>query len=325
MAMSDARTEVLDWVARGLLPRERAADALLLAGVTPSAMQWRAFLDRLLLWMGIAALAAAMVFFVAANWDALGRFGKFALVEGAIVLALATCIWRGLDAPAGRASLVAAALLTGALFALVGQVYQTGADTFELFAVWAVVIFAWVMLGCQPALWVIWLVLVNVAIALYYSTFGGFLGVVFSPPAALWVLFIVDTAALIVWEALAQSGVRWLDVRWAPRVLAVASGTAITFLALWSIFEHWRSDGWHMLPYALWIAAAYWAYRVRSVDLFILAGAVLSLVVVISLGLGRALSGMHDAGGFLFIALVLIASAAAGAFWLRQVAAEERT
>jgi hypothetical protein len=80
-----------------------------------------------------------------------------------------------------------------------------------------------------------------------------------------------------------------------------------------------------MLPYALWIAAMYWAYRVRSVDLFILAGAVLSVAVVISLGLGRALSDVRGAGSFLFIGLVLIASAATGAFWLRQVAAEERT
>jgi hypothetical protein len=80
-----------------------------------------------------------------------------------------------------------------------------------------------------------------------------------------------------------------------------------------------------LIPYALWIAAIYWAYRVRSVDLFILAGGVLSLVVVISMGLGRAVSNMRDAGGFLFIGLVLIASAAIGAFWLRGVAAEERS
>jgi uncharacterized membrane protein YwzB len=108
-------------------------------------------------------------------------------------------------------------------------------------------------------------------------------------------------------------------------VLAVASGTAITILALWSIFEHWRSDGWHLILYTLWVAAVYWAYRVRSVDLFILAGGVLSIVVVISMGLGRAMSDLHDAGAFLFIGLVLIASAAIGAFWLRGVAAEERT
>ena len=323
--MNDSRTEVLGWAARGLVDRERVADALRHAGVTPSAGQWRLFLERVLTWLGIVALTAAVMFFVAANWDALGRFGKFALVEAAIVAALGIGIWRGLDTLAGRAALVAAALLAGVLLALVGQVYQTGADTWELFAAWSVAILAWVAVGRQPALWMIWLALVNIGIAIYYSTFGGFLGTLFGPTAAMWALFAVNTVALIVWELLVSRGIRWLDVRWAPRVLAVAGGTAITILALWSIFEHWRSDGWHLILYALWVAAVYWAYRVRSVDLFILAGGVLSIVVVISMGLGRAMSDLHDAGAFLFIGLVLIASAAIGAFWLRGVAAEERS
>ena len=38
--------------------------------------------------------------------------------------------WRGLNDPGGRASLFAAAILADVLLALVGQVYQTGADTF---------------------------------------------------------------------------------------------------------------------------------------------------------------------------------------------------
>ncbi|MET0204922.1 MAG: DUF2157 domain-containing protein [Casimicrobiaceae bacterium] len=52
---------------------------------------------------------------------------------------IALAVWRGLDTLPGKAALVAA-LLAGALLALVGQVYQTGADTFELFAAWAVAI-----------------------------------------------------------------------------------------------------------------------------------------------------------------------------------------
>jgi uncharacterized membrane protein len=323
--VNESRSEVFGWTARGLVPPGRVADALSLAGVTPSHDQWRNFLDRLMLWLAIVALAAAVVFFVAANWDALGRFAKFALVEAAIVAALAVCIWRGPDSLAGRGALIAAALLTGALLALVGQVYQTGADTFELFAAWAVAIAVWVALGRQPALWIIWLALVNLAVAIYYSTFGGFLRISFDPPAVLWALFAIDTLALAAWEVLAARGVAWLDVRWAPRVLAIASGTAITLLALWAIFGHWRANGWYLLPYFLWVAAIYWAYRMRRVDLFILAGAVLSIVVVISMGLGRAVSGLHDAGSFLFVGMVLIASAGAGAFWLRQVAALERS
>ena len=47
--------------------------ALRSGGVTPGAAEWRALLDRLLLWSGAVALAAAVVFFVAHNWSALGR------------------------------------------------------------------------------------------------------------------------------------------------------------------------------------------------------------------------------------------------------------
>ena len=71
--MHDARTEILQWVNEGVLPQERARDALQAAGVTPSATQWRDFLERLLTWLGVALIAAAAVYFVAANWRALGR------------------------------------------------------------------------------------------------------------------------------------------------------------------------------------------------------------------------------------------------------------
>ncbi|MEO8753873.1 MAG: DUF2157 domain-containing protein, partial [Casimicrobiaceae bacterium] len=158
--MYDARTEILRWASEGALPRERLHDALRAAGVTPSAAQWRAFLERMVTWLGVALIAAAAVYFVAANWQALGRYARFALVEGALVLALACVWWRGLDSLAGRAALFAAAMLAGVLLALVGQVYQTGADTFELFALWAAAIAVWVAAGRQPALWLLWAALI---------------------------------------------------------------------------------------------------------------------------------------------------------------------
>ena len=46
-------------------------------------------------------------------------------------------------------------LFTGALLALVGQTYQTGADTYELFALWAFAITAWVAVARLPALWLV--------------------------------------------------------------------------------------------------------------------------------------------------------------------------
>ncbi len=157
--MIAARDVLLRWTATGALPRERLPGALRIAGVVPSPAQWTTFLARACTWIGVALLAAAAMCFIAANWQALGRFAKFALVEGAIVAALAVAAWRGLDTLAGRAALFACAVLMGVLLALVGQVYQTGADTYELFCAWAVAIAVWVVLGRQPALWLLWIAL----------------------------------------------------------------------------------------------------------------------------------------------------------------------
>ncbi len=321
--MSGERDAVFEWAESGRLSPGRVAQALRVAGATPGAVEWRWFIDRLLLGLAVVLAGAGVIFFVAANWQELGRFAKFGLVELPILLALAACWHYGLESLAGKAALVAAALCTGALLALVGQVYQTGADTWELFAAWAVAIAVWVAVARMPALWLLWLALVNVAIALYFSTFGGIFGIVFGTREMLWALFGLNTAALALWEVLAAGGIEWLRERWAVRVLAFASGAAVTWLAVWSVLDFTRVGGWGIVAYAVWLGAAYAAYRRLSTDLFILAGAVLSVIVVVTATLAHNFLQHETAGSFLFIGLVVIAITATGAWWLRQVAAEE--
>jgi uncharacterized membrane protein len=320
--MSGERDAILEWAESGRLEPGRIAQALRIAGAIPDAAEWRRFVDRLLLGLAVTLAGAGVVFFVAANWQALGRFGKFALVEIAIVLALGACWHFGLASRAGKAALGAAALCTGALLALVGQVYQTGADTWELFAAWALAIAVWVAVARMPALWLLWLGLVNIALSLYFNTFGGLLGLVFGTRETLWALFALNTAALGVWEVLAAGGVRWLRARWAVAVLAAAGGVAATCLALWSIFDA-HTGSWGLIAYAIWLAAIYAAYRLRRVDRLILAGSVLSLIVVVTAVLAHHLLRRETATGFLFIGLAVVAMAAAGTWWLRRVPAEE--
>ena len=68
--MSD-RHRILAWAGQGAITD--AQDALNVAGVLPAARDWRAFLDRLLLWSGAVAVAAAVVVFIAHNWKDLGK------------------------------------------------------------------------------------------------------------------------------------------------------------------------------------------------------------------------------------------------------------
>lgn len=315
------RSSILAWAGQGAVTDAQAA--LKAAGVLPAARDWRMFLDRLLLWSGAVALAAAVVFFIAHNWNDLGKFAKFGMVEVLIIVAVLG-YWRfGAERAAGKASLLVASILLGALLALFGQTYQTGADTWELFANWAALILPWALIGRFAGLWILWITIVNVAIVLYFQVFPGLFGIVFSAERQLWTLFVFNTAMLLCWE-LAGRRIAWLNERWAPRLLVIASGATITMLMLQTIFDWHETSATALIAYPLWIACAYGAYRILMRDLFVLAGGCLSLIIVVTSFLTKTiLSGRTEAGGLLLIGVTVIAMGAAAGWWLKQVAREE--
>jgi uncharacterized membrane protein len=309
--MSRHRGEMLDWIQAGRVPPGRDQAALRTAGLVPGPSEWRAFLGRLTLWLGTVALASAVVFFVAFNWESLGRFAKLGLVEAAILGGLLAC-WRlDLDSMAGKAVLTLLALLVGALLALTGQIYQTGADTFELFAWWAVLILPWVLAGRFAPLWLLWLALLNLAAWLYFSLGS-------SGETLMWTLLALDSLALAAWEAGRRAGTGWLRDDWPPRLAAIAGGAAATGLALSSIFE----GGPGIVGWFVWIGVAYLWYRHVRRDLFVLAGALLSLIVTVAAFLARSVLDALGSGGFLFIGLAVIGMSAGGAIWLNRLARE---
>lgn len=321
--MRTRRHILIDWMERGLVAPENRQEALAVAGVFPSGADWRRFLDRLLLWLGALLLAAGVIFFFAYNWNDLPRLAKFALVE-ALIVATLVVVWRiGIEQLPGKVALLAATLFVGALLALVGQTYQTGADTFELFAAWAALILPWVLVGRLAALWLLWLGLLNAAAIFYYVTFGGLFGVLFGPERLLWVLFGVNTVALVAWELLAGSITR---DRWAIRILATASGGLVTTLAMYALVNERDSSNWGLLAWAVYFIAAYVVYRRLRPDVFVLAGGVLSVIVVVTTWLAmNVMKSSQPAGGFLFIGMVVIGLSAAGGWWLKQVVNAART
>ncbi len=391
--MSRFRSEVLDWFESGRVAPGREAEALRVAGIAPSAGEWRAFLGQLTLWLGTIALASAVIFFFAFNWDDLGRFAKFGLVEAAILAGLLACwrldldgpagkavllllsllagallaltgpiyqtgadpfqlfawwavlilpwvlvgrfakfglvesaivagllaCWRlDLEGPAGKAVLLLLSLLAGALLALTGQIYQTGADTFQLFAWWAVLILPWVLVSRFSPLWLVWLALLNLAVYLYFQ-------IAWELEGLLWALFGLNSLALIGWEAAHRMGVEWLRDDWPPRLVAIGSGVFATALVVWATMggDGGGSVALAVLAYLAWLAAFYFWYRRRRPDLFMLAGGVLSLIVATVTLLSR---NMFDSGstGFLLIGLVVIGMSAGGAIWLKSVGREQR-
>lgn len=317
--MSSNRNLIIQLIQQGLITTDKVDVALMVSGVRPDSTDWRRFIDRSLLLLGALSCAFAILFFVAYNWYEIGRFTKFGLVQAAIVLAIG-CYWKlGVNKLSAKVSLLAAAILVGVLLALYGQTYQTGADPWQLFFSWALLLLPWALLGRFAAIWVVWLLLVNLSLVLYHQTIGNAFWLMFdAEQGLLWLLFVFNGLALIVWEVL-MPRLEWLSARWAVRLLATVSGSSITWLVILAIFESRNSDFTSILAWLCWMSAMYFIYRKIRPDLFMLAGICLSGIMVTISFLSLALLDDFEAGGFLLIAIVLIGMGSGAAIWLKKV------
>lgn len=138
----------------------------------PTPAEWRAFGAKLLHAAGLASLGAGVIFFVAANWSAWGLAGRFGLLQAGLALCVGVALWKPPPSRPGQAALLLATLFTGALLALFGQTYQTGADVYELFFTWALLALPFAVAGLWGAVWAVWWGVLNVGLGLLCGGLG---------------------------------------------------------------------------------------------------------------------------------------------------------
>ena len=316
------RNQIISFIENKNIKKENIKEILEQTAVTPTAKEWYLFIDQIVLWFGALSLAFALMFFMAYNWSEFGHMGKFALVEGLMVLTVGLCLYLGLEKLSAKVMLMVSAILLGILLALVRQTYQTGADPWQLFFSWAVLMLPWVFVGRFSALWILWIFLINLSLFLYMVTFRDIWGIYFhSETSVLWLFFIFNTLALLLWESFSYK-FEWLKALWAIRLLGFVSGTTATWLGLSFIWEH--ANPMALLVWMAWIGAIYWAYRKVKIDLFMLSMACLSFSTVVVSFLINIISWRHfEVSAIFFIGLVIIGLGAGSASWLKSVQKEE--
>ena len=125
------------------------------------------WLPRALGGLGALLVGLGVVFWVAANWQDLGRGAKFALLQ-ALVFAPALVVFALAPRHAARAPLgLLAFIAIGALFAFFGQTYQTGADPWQLFAWWTLLGVPLVLAVRHDIVWMPWIVVVMTGVSLW--------------------------------------------------------------------------------------------------------------------------------------------------------------
>lgn len=322
--MTTKRQYFQQWQQQGKILSADLTRALLATELYPSGEKWRQFLDRLLLWLSALALTISVIFFIAYNWQDLGRFAKFGLIELLVLSVLLFYARQDSDKPAAKVLLTVASLLVGVLLAFFGQTYQTGADPWQLFANWGLFILPWVVVGQFAALWLLWAAILNTAIIAYFHTFGGLFWFFFGGSDTLiWLLILFNGLLWSVWELLTQR-FSWLNARWAIRTLALVTGGCLTSLVIWGIFDKVVWEPLLFIGYLSWLLGLFLFYRHTRFDLFMLAGLSLSFIVVATTFIAHQMSDLPDEVTLLLLSLLVIALSGMAANWLRAIAREHQ-
>lgn len=206
-----------------------------IATLTPPFDEWRRYLSATLAFLGTMLLLAGAIMVVASNWARIGRFGRFGLLEIAIVAAVLLA-WKKLPRLSGQISLFAASVLVGPLLAMYGQTYQTGADPYGLFLVWALLIIPWAIIARFGANWVLVLLLLDVALALYFAQI---LAPRRTAQALVYPLLValVHALAMLLWELQMRRARPLIPENWALRVIAVVGFAALFVPSAYFVLE----------------------------------------------------------------------------------------
>lgn len=279
--------------------------------------KWQGFLVFLSLLAGVSFASSGVVTWVAANWDYFSSLQKLYGIQFLFILACLTAFLvylryarknRQTKAGVGsQGALFLAAVMTGALLALVGQVYQTGADPWTLFAIWGVLLLPFLLAAPNAAIALLWCAVINLAWQLYMGTFWDTLGRQHYYQALAYAGFN------LLWLVLAECNIKRLGDRFrlVPRFLS--------FFCIWpvlgfDIFEVYGSNESVLAVLLVWVmpvlvfVAGFWFYSRKRVDYFILAnlvGFLSAVVLVCSLRLFDAWY-MFELSLFVIACLVLL-------------------
>lgn len=291
--------QLYQWTARQGLDATSARRLRQLSGVDdPPGDPWTP------LRRGAGALAAGLIGFglilwVAANWDDFGRVMRFGLLQAVLAVSLVAAAalrpW--------RAPLALAAFLTlGGLLAFFGQTYQTGADPWQLFALWAALGLPIALAARSDLAWTPWALVVATGIGLWMETFGGHSWRFDAATVPVHAIGFVAYGVLCAGLALRPAAT---SQPWAWRLAVLASVIAISGTALGGLFARQVAPQYFL---GLGVLGIGLALAWRRAEVFALSALALAVDTLLVAGLARWLvDEKWDVGGYFLIGLAACA------------------
>lgn len=147
--------------------KEEVVKSALQTHIYNDATAWKKFLQLLFITLGTGFSVAGVIFFFAYNWASLHKFAKLGLVEALVLLMGGIILFTKTSKQVKNILLSALSVLVGVLFTVFGQIYQTGANAYDLFLSWILAISLWVIVANYAPLWLIFLTLLNTTLVLF--------------------------------------------------------------------------------------------------------------------------------------------------------------
>ena len=238
---------------------------------------WETFLRLFLISLGIAFTVSGVIFFFAYNWDDLGNFMKFGLVEGLLIVTTIVAILPKIKPNIRNIILTGASMLVGVLFAIFGQVYQTGANAYDFFLMWTLFVTIWAFVANFSVMWLAFLVLINTTFVLYTFQVNG----EWSFVLVCLFLFLFNGLILALFTKLPNSQLKLNSPNWLNNIIGLATVSCSTLGIIVGIFDDESID----LPILLILSGVLYTlgilYGLKARKIFYLAVIPFSIIMII--------------------------------------------
>lgn len=302
--MEEIRREEIRLIAKFSNWSSTAVSQVLNKSIYNDSNSWIRFLKLFLLGTGVAFTVAGIIFFFAYNWDSMHKFFKLGLVGSLILVTVLAGSFIKMNPVLNKVLLTAGALLVGVFLAVFGQIYQTGANAYDLFLNWTLFIVIWVAIVNFAALWTVFITLVNITIILYSEQVAHDWSVVFLFTLLFWVNSLFFLLFIL--------GSKWIPAlkmpQWFNYLLALAAITYATMGVCAGLYDPPEAAFYLLLlTGAILYTASVWHGLLRQKPFYLSIVGFSGIIMVTAL----LIKISESAGMFFFISLFIIASVTA--------------
>jgi uncharacterized membrane protein len=297
----------------------------------PERSDWLRWTERLLLILGAILVCGGIGFVLVFTLEEQDVLTKFRLLLGTLTLLAGFAAWRPAGDKIGKAALGGAQLTIGALLAVIGQVYQTGAEAWQLFAIWAILASLWARAARSAPHWWLVVIVANLGLQDYVSTRQGLLNILESATsspsqAAIQWLLAATALQLALWFLLCK-GAPSLGFRGkgGSRILGAQ---ACCYAFIWGLAGLLNPHAWTIdffFAGLLLCGVGAW-FCLRAFDLAMLILTCLTGIALAVAGVGKIslVLGHAEYNRFLVQGPLIIILAAIAAKWLWHIQHQHR-